>query len=669
MKYRLIPVFFAIIFLGVIRLAKAQNWEYISSASGSIPLNWKTTQQTASMAVDIDNDGIQELVMGCREKAPVLIYFKYDYAIGWRQFVIEKELLPIEAGGTFYDIDNDGDKDLVFGGDWQSNKIWWWENPYPFYNPNVGWQRYEIKNDGQTQHHDQAFGDFKQTGKAQLAFWNQGAKTLFIADIPAEAKTARQWQYEPVFVAGEKEKKSWYAEGCKAADIDGDGFTDLIAGNYWFKYVDGGFKAIKFGEEGGRVVAAKFKVGKKMQIVVSPGDGTGRLLYYECTGSAEVPENWKSRDLIGREIIHGHTLEVADINDDGNLDIFCAEMAKWSEKQPTPDNPNAEAFILYGDGKGGFRKTVFQKGFGFHEGKVFDVDGDGDIDIVSKPYNWNTPRLDMWLQNGTGQKQASISKVLENRIGLELYSLRDYFKTDVTTTLAYVKSLGIKEVEVAGTYNMKPDDFRKELDKFGITPYSTLLDFGLFRDSLDKVIATAKALGVKYVGSAWIPHKPNQFSKEDADKAIAIFNKAGATLAKAGLHFFYHCHGYEFKPTEDGTLFDYIVQKTNPAEVSFECDVYWAFHGGQDPALLLKKYKGRFIAIHIKDMKMGQATGELSGGTPLTSDVAVGTGQLDFPVILRAAIQSGVKYYYIEDENAEVKQHLPVTLRYLRALK
>ena len=65
-------------------------------------------------------------------------------------------------------------------------------------------------------------------------------------------------------------------------------------------------------------------------------------------------------------------------------------------------------------------------------------------------------------------------------------------------------------------------------------------------------------------------------------------------------------------------------------------------------------------------MKIGQETGEYSGGTPLTSDVAVGTGQLDFQKIIRAAMQIGVKYFYIEDENAAVKNHLPITLKYLK---
>lgn len=666
MKTKLIPLF---ILFGIFT-TKAQKWERTSSEDGAVPLSWKTTHQTASLAVDIDKDGIEEFVMAGYGQATSIIYLKFDRAIGWREFAVEKEALSLETGGTFYDIDSDGDNDLVFGGDAQSNKIWWWENPAPFFNPNVPWHRFEIKTDGENQHQDMVFGDFKQTGKAQLAFWNQGAKTLFVSNIPSEVRSGK-WVFEPVFVA---DKDTKLIKGCVASDVDGDGNKDLVAGNYWFKYVDGKFKPTKVAEDGGRVVAAKFRAGKKAQLVFAPSDSKGHLMLYECTGSAEVSANWKGRDLIGRELSHAHTLEAADINDDGNLDILCAEMVKWEstprdDKSTTDNNPNAEAFILYGDGKGGFTKTVFQTGIDFHEGKVADIDGDGDLDILSKSYIWKTPRVEMWLQNGTGERQPIINKILDGRIGLELYSLRDYFKTDVKGTLAYVKSLGITEVEVAGTYGMKTEDFKIELDKAGLKPYSTLLDYNLFKDSISKVVATCKALGIKYAGCAWIPHVSNKFGKEDADKAIKVFNKAGEALAKEGIKFFYHTHGYEFKPTEEGTLFDYIVKQTNPDNVGFECDVYWAFHGGQDPALLLKKHKGRFVALHIKDMKNGQETGELSGGTPLTSDVAVGTGQLDFRKILRAAIQTGVKFYYIEDENAEVKDHLPVSLRYLRNLK
>jgi hypothetical protein len=74
-------------------------------------------------------------------------------------------------------------------------------------------------------------------------------------------------------------------------------------------------------------------------------------------------------------------------------------MAKWSNKPGPSDHPDATAWILYGDGHGNFRNTVLVSGHGWHEGKLGDFDGDGDIDVLNKPYTWNAPRLDLWLNN------------------------------------------------------------------------------------------------------------------------------------------------------------------------------------------------------------------------------------------------------------------------------
>ena len=173
---------------------------------------------------------------------------------------------------------------------------------------------------------------------------------------------------------------------------------------------------------------------------------------------------------------------------------------------------------------------------------------------------------------------------------------------------------------------------------------------------------------MKYSGCAWIPHQ-GAFDEKICREAAAVFNKAGAALAKQGIKFFYHQHGYEFVPCGDGTLMDLLMKETDPKLVSFEMDIFWVQFPGQDPAKWLEKYGKRWELVHLKDMKKGLKTGDQSGGTDVTNDVALGTGQLDLPSILKAAKKVGVKWYFIEDESPTVTEQLPVSLKYLKEVK
>ena len=132
--------------------------------------------------------------------------------------------------------------------------------------------------------------------------------------------------------------------------------------------------------------------------------------------------------------------------------------------------------------------------------------------------------------------------------------------------------------------------------------------------------------------------------------------------------FCYHVHGYEFGKHEGGTLFDYIAKNTDPRYVSFELDMLWAYFGGADPVKLLQKYGSRWKLMHLKDLKKG-VQGNLSGSTATEHDVALGTGQLNIPAILKAAKKAGVKHYFIEDESPFHAQQIPKTIAYLRGLR
>lgn len=253
--------------------------------------------------------------------------------------------------------------------------------------------------------------------------------------------------------------------------------------------------------------------------------------------------------------------------------------------------------------------------------------------------------------------------------GLQLYSLRSQFKLrGVPWTLDRVKSFGITEVELAGTYDLTAEQFKKELDQRGLIPVSGHFPYGRYKNDLEKVVAEAKTLGLKYAGCAWIDHK-DSFDEAECQDAIATFNKAGEALAAAGITFFYHCHGYEFEKHAQGTLMDALITGTKPEFVSYEMDVLWVVFPGQDPAALLEKYPNRWKLMHLKDLKKGVATGSLSGGTDVKNDVTLGTGQMNWPSIFAAAQKVGVKHYFIEDESPTSEEQIPASLSFLKGLK
>ena len=252
-------------------------------------------------------------------------------------------------------------------------------------------------------------------------------------------------------------------------------------------------------------------------------------------------------------------------------------------------------------------------------------------------------------------------------IGVQMFTYRDSYDHGVAAVLDSVKALGLTSVEGPNPKGTTPEEFKKMLNDRGISMPSIGVDYGAIAKDPEAVVKQAKFFGSKYVMVAWIPHGKT-FTLADAKKAVDDFNRGGKVLRENGITLCYHDHGYEFVPYGDGTLFDYIAKNTNPAYLSFEMDIMWTFHGGADPAQLLYKYKGRWKLMHLKDIRKGVAN-DLTGGTDTKNDVALGTGQIDIPEVLKAAKKAGIKHYFIEDESPSYSQQLPVTIAYLKGLK
>jgi sugar phosphate isomerase/epimerase len=263
-----------------------------------------------------------------------------------------------------------------------------------------------------------------------------------------------------------------------------------------------------------------------------------------------------------------------------------------------------------------------------------------------------------------------VTSPLGGPIGLQLYSLRAYLPKDIPGTLARLRSLGIREVEGGGPAGTTAADFRLALDKADLVCHSIGTGFDRVKSDMAGVLKDAKALGSRFVMCAWIPHDDGVgLTRDEALGAAEAFNAAGKASRAEGVRLSYHCHGYEFVPSADGTLFDTLVKHTDPALVSFEIDVFWALAGGADPARLIASLPGRVPLLHIKDMRKGLVLPPGTSKAPDDTNVVAGTGQLDLPGILRAARTSGTEIFYIEDESEHPWEQVPESLKYLSSLK
>lgn len=259
-------------------------------------------------------------------------------------------------------------------------------------------------------------------------------------------------------------------------------------------------------------------------------------------------------------------------------------------------------------------------------------------------------------------------KTLKNTPGIVSYTYRNSFQKDVALTLDTIKALGITDIEFSNLFGQTATALRAMLDARGLHCSSFGVSYDDLNNKTREVGNNAKILGASFVRVAWIPHEGKTVDAAFIKKAADDFNAAGKILKdEFNLRFCYHNHGYEFVSYEKGTLFDYLVASTNPAYVNFELDILWAFHPGQDPAQLLKKYGQRFKLMHVKDLRKG-VKGDFSGSTSQENDVALGTGQINIAEVIKAAQQSAIEHYYIEDESSAVKTQVPQSLKYLKSL-
>jgi sugar phosphate isomerase/epimerase len=259
---------------------------------------------------------------------------------------------------------------------------------------------------------------------------------------------------------------------------------------------------------------------------------------------------------------------------------------------------------------------------------------------------------------GSSSSASSSRKI--DKIGIQLWTVREMFKTDPVGTFKMLAKIGYQHVEFANLEPLpiSPKELRKVADDVGISFPAAHFNPNFHFEQPQFVIDTAGELGCKYVINSWVDEKDR--TKAGYQKQADMFNAVGTKMRAADLQYGFHNHEFEFKKMDgEKTGYDILVQNTDPALVMMELDMYWVVDGGADILDLLKRYSGRFKTCHIKDRT---ADGKM---------VNVGEGVIDWKTALGKATDQGMEYYFVEhDEPAKpTDAAVAISYNYLRALR
>lgn len=230
---------------------------------------------------------------------------------------------------------------------------------------------------------------------------------------------------------------------------------------------------------------------------------------------------------------------------------------------------------------------------------------------------------------------------VDPKTGVILYTVRDLMKENPAKTLDMISALGFNWIEAAGYadgkfYNMKPGLFRQLVEERNmhlISSHNNLND-----NNIDEVVSACAEAGLKYTIMPSLP-KEWRNSLDGYKKAAELLNKAGEKSKAAGIKLGYHNHQFEFLSIDDVIPFDFLANNTDPENVIFELDLAWITAAGQNPVDYFEKYPKRFELWHVKDLSIDK------------KDETLGLGTIDFKPIFDKIDQSGMKYFFIEQDN------------------
>ncbi len=243
-------------------------------------------------------------------------------------------------------------------------------------------------------------------------------------------------------------------------------------------------------------------------------------------------------------------------------------------------------------------------------------------------------------------------------VGIQLYTFRKEMLIDPKGTLKIISDLGIKEIESASSnrglyYGLKPVEMKQICNDLGMKIVSGHCSINA---TWQDTIRQASESGQEYLIASVMPYRGQTI--DSYKRSAERFNKAGEECKAAGLKFGFHNHDVEFEQVDGQILYDILLDNTDPNLVHMELDLGWVVAAGKDPISYFKKYGPRFPLWHLKDMK-GKGSTELGKGT------------LDIKMLLKHGNDSGMKHFFIEQEEYDVSAlaSMEINMSYLKNLR
>ena len=252
------------------------------------------------------------------------------------------------------------------------------------------------------------------------------------------------------------------------------------------------------------------------------------------------------------------------------------------------------------------------------------------------------------------------------KIGAQLYTVREFMRDEkgMSESLKKVADMGYNYVQVSGTGPYDPAWMKEELDKNGLACVITHTNQERMIAEPETVAKEHEILGTDYIGIGMY-----DIRKVGMDGFTTRFKPVAECFKVHGKLLMYHNHDLEFEKLNGKLIIDQLIEAFPADELGITLDTFWVQAGGGDPAWWLKKLAGRIPCVHFKDMGFKSDPEHGIGVGRGRIMLPVGEGNMNNEAIIAAALESGVKYALVEQDNCNGEDPFDCLRRSLRYLK